>query len=65
MKCEHWHSSNPRATCDEDAVTTRQYLNGLRHLCASCAKHADISSKLLEPIDKQIIKDLKSLSDNL
>jgi hypothetical protein len=60
MKCQ---TTRMFENCKNDATTEITMLHGNKvHLCDRCAKYMQICSEILEPMDREIIKNLQELS---
>ncbi|MFA5766446.1 MAG: hypothetical protein WC919_00795 [Candidatus Paceibacterota bacterium] len=60
MKCD---GTRMFEYCKNEAITEITMLHGnVVHLCDRCAKFTQICSEILEPIDREIIKNLQELS---
>jgi len=60
MKC---YGSRINPDCQNDGAVSLEFLDGPRWQCTECAQHAKICSEILEPIDREIIANLKKLSE--
>lgn len=60
MKCD---GTRMFENCKNDATTDIPMLHGnILHLCDRCANYMKMCSEILEPIDREIIRNLRELN---